>query len=33
MQHSIFYDSLRYLLPFGLGNTINTAEEEDELLT
>ena len=29
MLHSLLYDCVRHLLPFGLGGAINTAEEED----
>ena len=28
VKHKIFYDSLHYFLPFGLGGAVNTAEEE-----
>ena len=30
VQHSLFYNCLPYILPFGLDNTINTAGEEED---
>ena len=33
MPYSSFYDSLRYILSFGLGAAVNTAEEEDGLVS
>ena len=32
-QNILFYDSLRDLLPFGLGGTVNTAELLTKLIT
>ena len=32
MKHSLFYDSLRYILAFGLGGAVKTAEVEDQLV-
>ena len=31
MKSSLFYDTLSYILQFGLGDVVNTAEEEDDL--
>ena len=31
MQHRLYYDSLRFVLPFWLIGAVNTAEEEDDL--
>ena len=33
MKHSLFYDSLGNILPLGLGGAVNTAEEEEDLLS
>ena len=30
MQHILIFDYLRYVLPFGLGSAISTAEEEED---
>ena len=32
MQRCIFYDSSRYILQFGLGGIVNTAEEEKVII-
>ena len=33
MQHSLFYDWLRYLLQFESGGGVNMREEEDEFVS
>ena len=33
LNYIAFYDSLRYLLTFGLGGGLKTAEEVDDLLS
>ena len=32
MQHSLFYAFLFFIVLFGLGDAVSTAEEEDDLL-
>ena len=33
VKHGLFYEYFHYLLPFGLGNTVKTAEEKESLIT
>ena len=30
MHYNLFYDWLRYVLPFGLGSAVKEAEDEDD---